>query len=237
MFGDFLDFVRVSRTAASTTLRVVTASIVGSGDPGDNASAERVDGCETVQPLGLIARPVLTALTEALVARVADKPVVLALLDKSRPAQAADEGGVKLYGVGSSNSAAVVYIRATGAIEVTSTANTNVSVVAGGTGAVRLQDASQPFVRGTQYATALVTNLTAENVLLTATTTFLGLLATYVTAIQPIADPTNVATPPLTGGIATLQGAIAARITSVTAFANTAAAAPAGWLSTKVLGE
>lgn len=234
---ELFDFVRIARTAVSTTRRVVTASIVGIGNVGDDASAERVDNCEVAQPLGLFAVPVLTPQTEGVVARLADRPFVLFVLDKGRTAQACEDGGTKLYGVGPDNAAAIVYIRATGAIEVTSVTNTNVILTAGGTGTVRFQDGSQAFVRGTQYATALVTYLSAENSLLSATSVFLGLLTTYVTAIQVIADPTNAATPVLTAGIATLQASIATRITSVTAFANSAANAPTGWLSTKVFGQ
>jgi len=100
-----------------------------------------------------------------------------------------------------------------------------------------MQDGSQAFVRGAQYASVLTTYLTAESTLLTAQSVFLGLLSAYAVTIQPIADPTNVATPILTAGIATLQAAITARTTSVSTFASTAVSAPAGWLSTKVRGQ
>ena len=135
---ELFDFVRIARTAVSTTRRVVTASIVGIGNVGDDASAERVDNCEVAQPLGLFARPVLTTLTEAVIVRLADRPFILAMLDKSRAAQAVEEGEVRLYGPGSSNAAAVIRIRADGSIEITSLNNTNVTVTASGTGEVRV---------------------------------------------------------------------------------------------------
>lgn len=133
-----LDFVNISRTIVSTVRRVLTSSILGAGDPGDSASAERVDGCEVVQPLGLFARPVLSATTEALVARLADSPVILAIIDKGRPAQNVEEGEVRIYGPGSANAAATIRVRADGSIEITSLNNTNVTVTANGTGEVRV---------------------------------------------------------------------------------------------------
>ena len=149
MFGDLFDFPRISRTAASTVRRVLTASIVGSGNAGDDASAERVDNCEVVQPLGLFARPVLTTLTEALVARLADRPLILAMIDKGRPAQAVEEGEVRLYGVGSSNAAAVIRVRGDGSIEITATDGRNVSISVSGAGDVVLDGGTLKSARVT----------------------------------------------------------------------------------------
>ncbi len=133
-----LDFVKLSRLAVSTANRVTTAQITGAGDAGDDSTAETVDACEVVQPLGLMAYPTLGATTEALIARLGDRPVVLAMIDKGRAAQAVEAGEVRLYGPGSSNAAAVVRIRADGSIEVSSLNNTNVTVTASGTGEVRV---------------------------------------------------------------------------------------------------
>ncbi len=137
-----IDFAFITQTIASTARRVLTASISGAGDAGDSGSSERVDGCEVVQPLGLYARPVISSLTEAIIARLADKPVILAIMDKGRSAQAVEEGEVRLYGPGSSNAAAVIRIRANGAIEITSLNNTDITVTAGGTGEVRVNGSS-----------------------------------------------------------------------------------------------
>lgn len=230
---ELFDFVRIARTAVSTTRRVVTASIVGIGNVGDDASAERVDNCEVAQPLGLFAVPVLTSQTEGVVARLADRPFILFVLDKGRTAQACEAGGAKLYGVGPDNAAAIVYIRATGAIEVTSVTNTNVTLTAGGTGIVRFQDGSQAFIRGNDYSAALATFLTASNAAMSSLSAFLGALSIYATAIQPIADPTAVATPPLLAAIAAAQGLLATSITAGTTFSNSSTV----WLSTRVTGQ
>lgn len=133
-----LDFVKVSRFTQSSTYRVATIQMTGAGAAGDDEHAEVVDACEVVQPLGLMASPALGANTEALVARLGDNPVALAIVDKSRPAQDVEAGEVRLYGPGSSNAAAVVRVRADGSIEITSLNNTNVTVTAAGTGEVRV---------------------------------------------------------------------------------------------------
>lgn len=133
-----LDFVKVSRLTVSSVRRVTTVQITGAGSTGADATAEVADACEVVQPLGLMAYPTLGAGTEAMIARLGDKPVALALIDKTQAAQAVEAGEVRLYGPGSSNAAAVIRIRADGSIEVTSLNNTNVTVTANGTGEVRV---------------------------------------------------------------------------------------------------
>lgn len=144
-----LGFVDVSRTIVSTVRRVLTSSILGAGDPGDVASAERVDGCEVVQPLGLFARPVLSATTEALVARLADSPVILAIIDKGRAAQNVEEGEVRIYGPGSANAAATIRVRADGSIEITATDGRNVSISVSGAGDVVLDGGTLKSARVT----------------------------------------------------------------------------------------
>lgn len=133
-----LDFVKVSRLTVSTVRRVTTVQITGAGAEGADSTAETVSSCEVIQPLGLMAYPTLGTGTEALIARIGDNPVALALIDKTRTAQAVEAGEVRLYGPGSSNAAAVIRIRADGSIEVTSLNNTNVTVTANGTGEVRV---------------------------------------------------------------------------------------------------
>lgn len=146
-----LDFVKLSRVSVSSTYRVATAQIVGAGDPGDDATAERVDACEVVQPLGLLAVPVLGTDTEALVARIGDRPVVIAIIDKTRGAQDVEAGEARLYGVGDTNHTAVVRIRATGKIEVTAKASQDVVLNSGTLKAARVTD---PVRIGTVTATA-----------------------------------------------------------------------------------
>lgn len=220
---ELFDFVRIARTAVSTTRRVVTASIVGIGNVGDDASAERVDNCEVAQPLGLFAVPVLTSQTEGVVARLADRPFILFVLDKGRTAQACEDGGTKLYGVGPDNAAAIVYIRATGAIEVTAKTGQTVTIVAGGAGTVILQDGSQAFVKGNAYSTALNTYLDAAKVLNTA----IGVFATAVGAGTPLF-------PAVATAATTLNTAIGVCNAAIDVFKASAASS---WLSTKVFGQ
>lgn len=220
---ELFDFVRIARTAVSTTRRVVTASIVGIGNVGDDASAERVDNCEVAQPLGLFAVPVLTSQTEGVVVRLADRPFILFVLDKDRTAQACEDGGTVLYGVGSANAAARVYLRATGAIEVTAKTGQTVTIVAGGAGTVILQDGSQAFVKGNAYSTALNTYLDAAKVLNTA----IGVFATAVGAGTPLF-------PAVAAAATTLNTAIGVCNAAIDVFKASAASS---WLSTKVFGQ
>ena len=230
---ELFDFVRIARTAVSTTRRVVTASIVGIGNVGDDASAERVDNCEVAQPLGLFAVPVLTPQTEGVVARLADRPFILFVLDKGRTAQSCEAGGAKLYGVGPDNAAAIVYIRATGAIEVTSVTNTNVTVTAGGTGVVRFQDGSQAFVKGNAYSTALTTFVNADNIAWAALSAFATAVGVYAAAVAVVLPVTAPAAGVLAGGVAALVAAVPVRTAAGTAYANSSATC----LSTKVFGQ
>ena len=230
---ELFDFVRIARTAVSTTRRVVTASIVGIGNVGDDASAERVDNCEVAQPLGLFAVPVLTPQTEGVVARLADRPFILFVLDKGRTAQACEAGGAKLYGVGPDNAAAIVYIRATGAIEVTSVTNTNVTLAAGGTGTVRFQDGSQAFIRGGDYSTALTTFLNVDNTTLAGLSTVMVAVGTFATAVGAALPPVAGAAVVLNTAIGVFTGLVTARINAGTAYGNSSST----WLSTKVFGQ
>lgn len=129
-------FAKLVRTAASTARRVLTAQLRGLGASGADATAENIDGAdagaggaEIVQPLGLVARPVLTEHTEALVVelRDGDEVIAIAVVDKSRAALTVEEGGVRLVGAGPNNTtAAGVYIRAAGALELTSEAGQDI---------------------------------------------------------------------------------------------------------------
>lgn len=133
-------FAKLVRTEASTTRRVVTGQLRGFGSSGQDESAENLDGAsaaaagaEIVQPLGLVARPVLSEHTEALIVelRDGDEVIALAVLDKSRAAVVVEEGGVRLVGAGGSNGSAGVYIRAAGAVEIDSEAGQDVKLNAG----------------------------------------------------------------------------------------------------------
>lgn len=188
----------------SAARRTMTAQCVGVGAEGDDENAERLDDCEVMQPSGFAARPALTATTEAVAVRRGDELVVLFLIDKGAAAQAVEPGETRLYGVGASNGAAAVRIRASGAVEIAS---------AGAT-VVKLQDGSQPFVRGTAYADALGTFLDAFKVAMTA-------VGAFATAASP--GPAAV----------TLNTAIGV----VNAAADALKTARTSYLSTKVSGQ
>lgn len=129
---DTLEFVKVVLVSASSTSRAVVANVAGLGAEGDDEGAERYDDCEAPQPAGLIAIPTLTATTEAVGIRRGDEMVLLCIIDKGAPAQTAEAGETRVYGVGSGNATAMVRIRASGAVEVTSKSGQNV-VLNGGT--------------------------------------------------------------------------------------------------------
>lgn len=148
-----LDFVEVSRFTVSTVRRVTTVQMTGAGAAGSNATAETVDLCEVVQPLGLMAYPTIGDNTEAMIARIGDKPVALALIDKSRAAQAVEEGEVRLYGPGSSNATAIIRIRNSGAIEITAKDGVNIALNVSGAGEVVLDGGSLKVARVTDATT------------------------------------------------------------------------------------
>lgn len=137
MDDDAIEFVRVSLTEVSTTSRAVTAQVLAAGAEGQDAGdAESFDDSEVVQPLGVIARPVVTQTTEAVGVRRGDEMVLLFVLDKGRSAQDVEEGETRLYGAGASNQTTVVRLLPDGGIEITSANNGNVTVNANGTGEV-----------------------------------------------------------------------------------------------------
>ena len=206
---DVIDAVKVLSLATSTTRRVMTAQCAARGSEGDDANAERFDGVEIAQPVGLMAQPALTATTEALAVRHGDELIALFLVDKGAPAQAVESGEARMYGVGAGNATAVIRIRNSGAVEIAS---------AGAT-VVKLQDGSQPFVRGTTYADALGTGIDA--------------LKTLNTAIGTFATAVGGATPAVAAAAVTLNTAIGAANTAL----DTLKAARSAYLSTKVSGQ
>jgi hypothetical protein len=156
-----------------------------------------------------MAAPSLSATAEAAFVRIGDQVVALALLDKGASSQAVEAGEVRLYGPGSSNASAVIRIRANGSIEI----------VSAGATVVKLQDGSQPFVRGTTYADALGTFLDALKVVM------LG-IGTFATAV-------GAALPPVAAAAATLGGLI----TTFNSACDALKAARTAYLSVKVSGQ
>ena len=214
-----IEFINVASAATSSQRRVATLQGLGAGAVGDDAGAERFDDVELAQPAGLFALPQTTANTEAVVIRRGDEAVALVVIDKSRPPQDVEAGETRLHGVGGSNSATVIRLRANGAVEITSLTGQNVTVTAPAAGVVILQNGTQAFVRGNDFSTALNTGLDAMKVLFTA----IGVFATAV----------GVATPAVAAAAVTLNAAI----TTCNAAIDVLKASSSTWLSTKVRGQ
>lgn len=149
---DTLEFVRVVALTPSTTSPVLLAQLQGLGaDGAAEEDQERFDGCEVVQPAGLISRPAVSEQTEAVALRRGDELVALFLVDKSRAAQAVEAGEARLHGVGSSNGTTVIRIRNNGNIEITAAGTSEVSVNGGTLKVARVTD---PVRVGTLTGTA-----------------------------------------------------------------------------------
>lgn len=150
MGDEVIEFVKVTAATASASSRVLTVQAAGVGAEGDDNGAQSFDDVEVTQPCGLMARPALTSTTEAVAVRRGDELVALVIVDKGAPAQDVEAGETRLYGVnGSTNGAAVIRIRATGAIEVTAKSGTNVSISVSGGGNVVLAGGSLSVARQT----------------------------------------------------------------------------------------
>ena len=207
-----IEFGKVLGVTVSSESRATTLQIAATGQEGDDEGAERIDAVEVLQPAGLMAAPALSPTAEAAFIRLGDQVVALALLDKGASSQSVEAGEVRLYGPGSSNAAAVIRIRADGSIEV----------VSAGATLVKLQDGSQPFVRGTTYADALGTFLDALKIVMTG----IGTFATAVGVGTPLFPAVAAAATVLNGLIVTFNAACDALKASRTAY-----------LSVKVSGQ
>lgn len=147
--NDEIEFVKVTALEVSTSTRAMTAQASGAGAEGDDNDAERFDRVEVVQPIGLMANPALTDTTEAVAVRRGDELVALFLIDKGRPAQAVESGESRMHGVGGNNQTTVIRLRASGAIEITSSNNGAVNITANGTGDVVINGGSLKLARVT----------------------------------------------------------------------------------------
>lgn len=180
-----MEFVRITQLAVDAELRVQTAQTVGFGDETDGGDAEQSDEAEVLQPAGFASRPAITDTLEGFAVMRGDEPVVLVLLDKGAPAQDVEAGETRLYGVnGSTNGAAVIRIRATGAIEVTAKSGTNVSISVSGGGNVVLAGGSLEVARRTDPVTAAAGLLTT-----------LGQIATLLNTAGPVVGAPGTVTP------------------------------------------
>lgn len=209
MDDDVLQFVRVTAATTSTTSRALTVQAAGVGTESSTNDGERFDDVEVMQPAGLIASPSITATTEAVCVRRGDELVALVLVDKGAASQSIEAGETRLYGVGSGNSSACVKIRAAGAVVIVAKTGQRVD----------MQGATQAFVRGDDYSTALNTAVDAIKVLNLA----LGAFATAV----------GGALPAVAAAAVTLNAAVTTCNSALDAFKSSSTT----WLSTKVKGE
>lgn len=162
---DTLEFCKVLLLDVSTTSRAITGSVAGAGAEGDDNGAERFDACEAPMPAGLMAVPALTATTEAVGVRRGDEMVLLCIIDKGAPAQTLESGETRVYGVGASNSTAVIRIRASGKIEITAKASQDL-VFNGGTLSVARE--TDPVTTSATLATWMAAVTTTVNGLVPA---------------------------------------------------------------------
>ena len=207
-----IEFGKVLGVTVSGESRATTLQIAATGQEGDDDGAERIDAVEVLQPAGLMAAPSLSPTAEAAFIRIGDQVVALALLDKGASSQSVEAGEVRLYGPGSSNASATIRIRANGSIEI----------VSAGATVVKLQDGSQPFVRGTVYADALGVFLDALKIVM------LG-IGTFATAV-------GVGTP-LFPAVATAAGVLNGLIVTFNVACDALKAARTAYLSVKVNGQ
>jgi hypothetical protein len=207
-----IEFGKVLGVTVSGESRATTLQIAATGQEGDDEGAERIDAVEVLQPAGLMAAPSLSPTAEAAFIRIGDQVVALALLDKGANSQSVEAGEVRLYGPGSSNASATIRIRADGSIEI----------VSAGATVVKLQDGSQPFVKGTVYADALGVFLDALKVVM------LG-IGTFATAV-------GVGTP-LFPAVATAAGVLNGLIVTFNVACDALKASRTAYLSVKVSGQ
>lgn len=144
---DILEFGKVTRVTPDASLRVTTLQVAGVGDEGSDGESDRPDEVEFMQPLGIAASPVLSAHTEAAYVRHGDRCVALAVLDKSRVAQAVEAGEVRLYGPGDANATAKVAIPANGRVVIVATAGQNITIDVTGAGDIILNGGTHKVAR------------------------------------------------------------------------------------------
>lgn len=206
---------QITREATGSSEDVSVAQGRGHGGAPD-------DALEVVQPPGLRARPPVRGTTEALVLELPNGDRFAFVIDKGSKsgAVAVEAGETQLHGC--ATPASVVRLRASGDIDV----------VAAPGRVVRLQGATQPFVRGTDLADAADTHADATQAVADALAGALAAINTWVANTPTLeAFPTSAALH--TALTTTLAPAITAFHLATAAWK----AERANYLSTKVLGE
>lgn len=125
---------RVMRTAWAAAADGVRTLMAQLQVPTAGAEPIPGDDVEVIQPLGVRAKPVVRAGTEACVFELANGQRVCILVDKTRDEGAVEpeDGGVVFGGVAPASAATTIYLRADGSIEITPAAGKDV-VLNGGT--------------------------------------------------------------------------------------------------------
>jgi hypothetical protein len=180
-----IDFAKIGRLAVDADLRVQTAQVAGYGDDADGGDVEQEDAAEVLHPCGFMSRPVVSDTLEGVVVTRGDEPVVLVLIDKGAPAQDVESGEARMHGVnGSTNAAAVIRIRASGAIEVTAKSAQNITLSVSGGGSIVLAGGSLEVARRTDPVTPSAALLTT-----------LGQIATLLNTAGPVVGAPGTVTP------------------------------------------
>lgn len=128
-----IEFAKLTGTEVQADGKCIRAQVIMAGSEGADNDAEQADSVETVQPLGLLARPTITDTAETVTVRRGDEVVVLFVLDKAAVKQDLEEGEVRMHGVSSSAPNAVIRIRASGDIEITPAPGCAVKLAGGAT--------------------------------------------------------------------------------------------------------
>ena len=137
--------MRTAWTAAADGVRTLMAQLQV-----PTAGAEPIPGddVEVIQPLGVRAKPVVRAGTEACVFELANGQRVAILVDKTRDEGAVEPADGEVVMGGLAAPAAVVHIKADGSIEVSSAGDGHVTVTANGTGEIRLNGSALKVAAG-----------------------------------------------------------------------------------------
>lgn len=175
-------FARVTLSKVGERARTLTIQIRVNGNEGSEELAEPADGVEVAQPLGLIARPVITTTVEALVLRIGDEFIALNLQDKGGAQVACDEGEAVMYSP--KEPSCVARCRADGAMQLTPKAGQDL-VLNGGT--------------------LKVARVTDATVAASAMAVWMGGVATFINTLAP--GTLNPALPTDFGTISPLAGA------------------------------
>lgn len=201
---------KVTLTSWASSVRTLLVQL--QGPTGPDGRPIPGDAVEAWQPAGLRARPLVRPTSEALVVELPNGERIALYVDKARLAGGVEpeSGGVAL--VGDAAPATTIYLRASGAIEITAAAGQ----------AVTLQGGAEPFVRGTAYANALDDFLDGLD-------TFVTGVGAYATAVGAIPGPLAATAP----AAATLAGVVTTTNAAIAAFKL----ARTGYLSTRIAGD